>query len=632
MLELLNKNNPTQQNNPTSAPDQKELRYLRKRIALRACLAVLTVLLTVVIVFGMTAAWYTNVVHSGGLIFQVEQMGVNVNATIAATTFVAKPGDSGNIGLEAANNGTTPVDITISINKANMNEEMQKRLYFYVDCPQTRNEETSQRSYVTVDGGYSYRVFGGNNLTLTESYHNDAQLKWCWVYDVLGYYVLGQEQNGTVAVQEYLRPIEYDYDRATFDAYGNLLTVDGTTTVYDFLYDLSLTDGYPGVIGAWEMTGDYYEVDVDTGGYGVYLYLCNSAEVEDHTDYDTALGIAAQGGNMDTYTALLTVNAQPTAYERVTVSTAEDLQAELMAGGTGAIVLSSDVELDSGTSLYVPAGADILLDLNNHTLTTNISDYAFILNEEASLAITGGALDGNKAGDAFYAVGADLTLNDVTLANYEIGIRVADYMGIGRDSTIRLTDCKMDTTSHMILLYGNGSVSDQTTKLFIDNCALTSDYYVISGNGTITGTGRWGTEIEIFNSVLTQDISGGTVAAAIFHPQPHSTLNIYNSQISGYTGMAIKGGTVTITGSNIWGKGTESYEPTLTTSGYADTADAIYVETGYGYDISLTIRNTTASSDYGMGLRVYQENTPYVTLVQEGTNSFLDNTKGGSET
>ena len=139
MLELLNKNNPTQQNNPTSAPDQKELRYLRKRIALRASLAVLTVLLTLVIIFGMTAAWYTNVVHSGGLIFQVEQMGVNVNATIAATTFVAKPGDSGNIGLEAANNGTTPVDITISINKANMNEEMQKRLYFYVDCPQTRN-------------------------------------------------------------------------------------------------------------------------------------------------------------------------------------------------------------------------------------------------------------------------------------------------------------------------------------------------------------------------------------------------------------------------------------------------------------------------------------------------------------
>lgn len=631
MLDLLTKNNPTQPNNATDAPARKELRHLRKRIALRASLAVLTVLLTLVIIFGMTAAWYTNVVQSGGLIFQVEQMGVNVDATISATTFTAKPGDSGSLSLQAFNKGASPVDITISVNKANMDEQMQKRLYFYVENQQTQNGETTQRSYVTANGGYTYRVFGGNSLTLTEQYHNASQLKWCWVYDVLGYYVLGQSQNGTVKVQEYLRPIEYDYDRATFDVYGNLQTVDGVPA-YEFLYTVSSTDGYPGTSSDWGVIGGYYMVDVDESGYGVYAYLCTATEVEGHTDYDTALGTAAQEGNIGTYTALMTVNAQPTTYQSITVNSADDLQTALTAGQAEAIVLGSNVSLDSGSGLLIPKGSDILLDLNGYTLTTNADGYAFTLDEDAALTISGGAMDGNNAGDAFYAVGADLTLNDVVLTNYAKGIHVTDHTGTGYDSTIRLSGCTMDTTSYTILLYGNGLLSEQTTKLLIEDCNLTSDLYVISGNGTVTGNGRWGTEIEIVNSTLTQDTTNGSVAAAIFHPQPYSTLNIYGSNITGYNGMAIKGGTVTVAASHVYGVGTLSYPPTLTTSGYSDTADAIYVETGYGYDISLTLRSTVAISYYGLGLRVYEENSPYVTLIQEGANSFSDYTKENSGT
>lgn len=628
MLEFFKKNTPTQLNNETPDTANKELSRLRKRIGLQAYLAVMTVVLAVVLVFGMTAAWYTNVVQSGGLIFEVEQSGVNVDATVKATTFTAKPGDQGVISLEAVNNGKKPVDITVSINKANMDVQMQKRLYFYVEAQETANGETGQRSYVTAMDGYTYRVFGGNNLALTEQYHNAAPLKWCWVYDVLGYYVLGQAQNGDVLVQEYLRPIEYDYDLATFDQDGNLLTVDGVTTADSFLTALAQTDGYPGQISAENMVGRYYQVAVDASGYGVFAYLCTYQEVEDHTDYDTALGAAALEGNPATYSALMTVNAEPSVFHTVTVGSVAALRSALEREDVDAIILGGNVMLSSDETLTIPAGKDLLLDLNGYSLTTNTSGYAFNLEPTASLTVSNGFLSGGSAGDAFKLVGADLTLNDVKLNNYNKAIHVMDYSGTGQDSTVRISGCEFDTKSYGVLLYGNGFGSEQTTKLLIEDSKLICDDYVIAGNGSIYGDGRWGTEIEVINSTLTQDVNSGVVSAAIYHPQRFSTVNIYGSTVSGYTGMAIKGGSVTIEESNVIGTGTSSAVPKLMTSGFSDTADAIYVETGYGYDISMRIRNSTANSFYGMGLRVYEENSPYVALTLEGKNYFNDNTKG----
>ena len=626
MLEFFKKNAPTQLNNETPDTAKKELSRIRKRISLQAYLAVMTVVLTVVIVLGMTAAWYTNVVQTGGLIFEVAQSGVNVDATIQSGTITFQPGDHGVIGLEATNKDTVPVDITVTISKSGMDTPMQQRLYFYVESQKTAHGETSDRTYVTASTGYTYQVFGGKDLTLTEQYHNASALKWCWVYDVLGYYVLGQAQGDDVVVQEYLRPIEYDYDLATFDAAGELLTVDGMTTVERFLAELSQEDGYPGQISMEQKTGRYYQVSVDARGFGVYAYLCTRGEVEANTDYDTALGAAANKGETIAYTAVMTVNAEPTVLNSVTVDSTQALL-DALAGEYDTVVLNSDLILDAGTKITVPGDQTLILDLNGHTLTTDTAGYAVTLEPNAALTVTNGTLSGNNAGNAFTAVGADLTLNDVTLLGYERGIHVSDHTSKGNDSTIRISGCVMELDECGVLLYGNGSESQQTTKLLIENSQITSQQFTISGNGTITGTGRWGTEIEIVNSQLVQDTSRGEVYSAIYHPQRYGTMNIYNSTISGYTGMAIKGGTVIITDSQVLGVGDQPAEPTLTTSGYADTADAIYVEAGYGYDIAVTIRNTTATSEYAMGLRVYEENSPFVDLILEGTNQFYDRTK-----
>lgn len=625
MLEFLHKK--TQLNNDAPGGASKELRRIRKRIAMQACLAVMTVLLTVVIVFGMTAAWYTNVVQSGGLIFQVETMGVNVDATVVDMTIIAQPGDEGAVNLTAVNNGAGMVDITVTINKTNMDPRMQQRLYFYVESQETAYGETAQRSYVTASEGYTYQVFGGNRLSLTEQYHNAPALKWCWVYDVLGYYVLGRASNGTVAVEEYLQPIEYDYDSATFDANGNLQTVDGTTTAASFLTALSASDGYPGTIDTTQKVGQYYQVAVDDNGYGVYAYLCTYEEVESNTDFDTELGKAASAGNPATYSALLTVNAQAAIFDTITVGSSAALLSALESGEADSVVLSTDVTLDSGTTINIPAGTDLLLDLNGHTLTTNASDYAINMESNSTLTVTDGTISGNGTGSFTNLTGADLTLNDVIVTGYNRGVNVADHSGTGLDSIVHITGSEINASEIAVTIYGNGSGSQQTSKLLIENSKLTGDLYAISGNGSIYGNGRWGTEIEIISSELYQNGSAGELGAAIYHPQPNSILNIYDSSLVGYNGMVIKGGTVTITESSVIGVGDNPKAATLTTSGYTDTADGIYVETGYEYEISLTLRDSSCLSYYNLGLRIFEENSKYVTYVQEGDNIFLNKTK-----
>ena len=503
---------------------------------------------------------------------------------------------------------------------------MQQRLYFYVEDQKVANDELVQRCYLTTADTYTYTLFAGNSLTLTDEYHNGSQLKWCWVYDVLGYYVTGKAQDGDVEVYQYLRPIEYDYDSATFDVDGNLLKVDGTTSVDTFLTTLSQSDGYPGTISEQKMVGRYYKVDVDKNGYGVYAYLCTYAEIESNTQYDTALGKAAYQGNSATYTARFTVKAETVEQTAVTVTDAAQLIEALSAGGKRVVRLKDDVILDKDTALTFAEGSDTLLDLNGHTITTDVGDYAWTLENNASLTITGGTLSGNNAGNGFYLTGSELTLNDVNIEGYSRGFYVRDFGG-EQDSTLRFTGCDIQTDSHLLLLFGNGSDSAQKTQVLIEDCVLTSKQYVISGNGDAQGSGKWGTDVQIIGSRLIQDTTEDDVFAAIYHPQKNSTLNIYDSYISGYTGIAVKGGIMTVNKSEVVGVGDSPAAPALTKDGFYDTADGIYVETGYGYKIDVTIQDSTVSSDYSEAFRVFEEGATWVTTTLEGNNVFSSKVK-----
>ena len=164
---------------PAQGAANQALKRYRKRIYWQAGLALLTVILTITIVFAMTAAWYTNIVQTSGLVFEAEAWGFDGEVVVNTDPIQAAPGDEGVIHLEVKNNSENISALSVNISKARMADpEMQKRLYFFVDTQLTREGETMNRVYLNNQDSYTYTIFNKGNLTLTENMHNDAQLKW----------------------------------------------------------------------------------------------------------------------------------------------------------------------------------------------------------------------------------------------------------------------------------------------------------------------------------------------------------------------------------------------------------------------------------------------------------------------
>ena len=337
-------------NNPGNQKDV--LQILRKNIVRQALLAGFLILLTVVLLFAVTTAWYTNVAQTSGLMFEVAAWGFTGDIWVAENPIVAGPGDHGGVYLTLENNSENVVDVSVFADKTPLGEEMRKRLYFYVEASDILNGEAVEKVYLTNGSGYEYTVVGNGNLTLTENYHNNAQIKWEWVYDVLGYYVIGKldtqaegftsllDSNGpavimdatsTVLVEEYLRPIEYNYDptKTTFEevTIGErkvklVSTIDGVTTVDEFIASITAQDGYPQIQGANtpRTPEGYYPVSVDEKGYGVWLYLCNYSEIETATLFDTQQGENAAKGNAEQHKVVLNITAQKSDMEKTVIN------------------------------------------------------------------------------------------------------------------------------------------------------------------------------------------------------------------------------------------------------------------------------------------------------------------------
>ena len=652
------------------------LEKAQKRIARQAALALLTVILTVVLIFAMTSAWYTNIIQSSGLTFVAEAWGFNGEITVNTKSIEAAPGDEGIIEMTVINKDTNITDINVNVSKTEMSEEMEQRLFFYADAQLTRNGETMDRVYLNNRDNYTYTLFSNGTLKLSEEMHNGALLKWQWVYDVLGYYVLGKWDPvaNKMVVDEYLRPIEYDYDEATttFEQVSTLedgtpisryvlKTVDGTTSVDSFLVNLSKTDGYaghidPGVaVGTqdkyYPVGGAYYE-----DGYGIYAYMCNYSQIQKATEYDTALGQArytlletADKITVDGITAeelvsrvTLTLSAQKSENRTVSVTTMAGLKQAMALKNVDVIQLSDDLTITENENLTIEAGQRLMIDLNGKTITSvmtqdNLSKVAIKAQPGSSLTMLNGKLVGKieeeltdpdaptepeettpatAAGYAIYATGAEVVLSDVEVQNFKYGLYVSDSDNKNTlDSRIYLNNSTINVKNNAVLLYGNGYLSNQKTQLVIEGSTLTSEGITISGNGTSAAdSSKWGTDIQILSSTVQSTATElAKAGAGIYHPQKDSTLNIYDSNVSGYTGVAIKGGSVKIINSTITGTGTVASEPKFYSSGYADTADAVYIETNYEYDIDLTISGSSELiSKHGLSLQVFEKDAPFV--------------------
>ncbi len=607
----------------------EQLKKAKKNILRQALLAGFVAVLAIVVVVTMTTAWYNNIVHTSGLVFQSAAWGFKGQVQVTDAPIKAAPGDGGNIYLTIDNDGEDIVEATVNISKLMMSEPMQRRLFFYAEASQNRNGENMDRVYLNSQDGYTYTIFSKGNLTLTDTVHNDAQLKWQWVYDVLGYYVLGTlKDDGTVAIAEYLRPVEYDYDeaRTTFKAKNGagsaleLETVDGKTTVEAFLQQISATDGYPGTIDpATKTAGGYYKVSADENNYGVWVYLCNYSDIVSETYWDTQLGERAAAAETDpsvtpdTYTARLTVSGQKSDVDVQVISTQKRLEEALSGPEDAVLQLAQDLSIDP---VVIPSGKKVLLDLNQHTLTTQ---GAMLMDVEEGSSVR--VFDGNLEGDGvigFTARGAELTFHNVTAQGMKRFVNLQDNYGQGTDSKVSLIGCNIKAQESAVHLVGNGSASSQLTQLIIEDSTLDCGYAGVVGNGNTVGDGNWGTDTTILNST----IKG--YWTSIYMPQRNSNMTIINSILEGYTGLVLKGGYTKVIGTKITGTGAFG-QPAYSNNGFTDTGDGVYVEANYTAEIVVELYgNCEVISQNALAVRKFEKDAPNATIAIYGGSYSSD--------
>ena len=615
------------QNNEKAQSKTEALSVLKKSMYRQALLALFLIVLTVVLLFAVTTAWYSNVARTSELMFQVATWGFNGQIWVDESAIVAGPGDDGGVYLTLENESDSGVDASVYVDKSNLVEEMQKRLFFYVDTSDVVNGETVDKIYLGSTDGYDYSVMGKGNLTLTPTYHNDAQIKWEWVYDMLGYYVYGTLQttetyttlednaspinNGTtVTVQEYLRPIEYDYDEATTkfsdpDSNGvRFVESIGGVSVTTFLSKLTAKDGYDGTVNAnTAHTPDgYYPVSIDAAtGEGVWLYLCNYSEIEAGIAFDTNQGTLAAAGNGASMKVTLNITAEKSNQEATQVSSEAQLIQALTKTSDAAVKLTQDMALSD--SIVIPKGKDAMLDLNGKTLSFSGTGTIIKAEEGSSVVVTNGTVVGSE-NVGFAASGAELVLNDVEASQLTYLVAVMDDEADGADSKVRIVDCTASVSDCGVYVLGNGDQSGNFTQVVVEHSTIKAGYAGILSNGT---EDYYGTDITVIDSKIT-----GTYTA-IYHPQRDSALTVLRSELTGMTGIAVKGGFVTLSNSTISGTGTaQTPDDTLEASGWTDTGDGIYVCGSYDYLIDVQINDCVVQSANAYAIRAYDTDGSYV--------------------
>ena len=603
-----------QNNNNSGQTNVGLLQGLKNKIFLRAAFCVVILLLTAVLLISMTAAWYTNVADTGGLIFVTNQWGFNGSIIVESDVIDMAPGDSGIVSMQITNDGDVTATAGITVSKANLNDLMKKRLYFYVDTTSYRNAEKMNRVYISSTGGYTYTVFPDSRIYVTADSQNAPALKWEWVYDVLGYYVYGKVTDNSVQIDEYIRPIEYDFDpiTTTFTPDGYLKTIDGYKTATEFITELSKTDGYSGTIDVSKKTANgYYPVYVNSEGYGVWAYLCTYSEILQNIQEDTEMGMTDQTQSHSVEINITGSNSGETAIE---VGDKETLVSLIETIGFVNLKLTQDITLDE--ELVIKSGYQAHIDLNGHTLSSGATNIVSV-KEGAKITLSNGAVKGNGRSIGVVTSGAEAVLNNVNLSNVEEGIKISDNLNeSGLDSRVHIVDSEIVGISDGLWIYGNNVASATKTTVIVERSNIVGNEYIgILCNGSFTDI-----DIQITDSTVRGYYT------SIYHPQKESTLSVGNSTLEGITGIVVKGGYVTLNNCIIRGTGTpdQIVEPGEQMSGFADTGDGIYLEANYIWEAQITVtgRNTVVTSANALAVRKYpQEDADSVIYLYSGNYS-----------
>lgn len=596
-----------------------------------AALATLGVLL-----YSLTTAWYTNVAETTELVFETESWGFEGQVKALDTGLLLAPGQSACAALSVTNDGEQINQITVTVDKSAMPEELQKRIYFYVPATVKQHEETVECVYLSPYGGYSYRVMPKSTLLLTADSAADAPVRCQWVYDLLGYYVYGtlDKDNKLITAEQiaaserkdveapvYIRPVEYDYDSATFQD-GKLLTTDGVTTADSFVTSVLSADGYKGAAAV--KYGDYYAVNItgtsdNNEKTGLWLYLCTQEEIDAATELDTRIGTYRylleqkdEQGNAIGLTkeqtkeyedvatllggakATIQIAGQNLRTSIADVTEAERLTAALEQGES--VRLAGDMTLKD--TVTIPADKDVIIDLNGKQLTTNVVGQPVLKGAPgSSITVLNGTINGGSRDTTVQLVGSSAAFSGVTIQGRLLIDDKNESNENGTVSVVRLSNCTLKTVGDEqvgVHVFGNGAASSSRTVLLVEDCTIESTFAGILGNGS---DDCYGTDIQVLNSTVKGKYAG------IYQPQRGSRLLVQNSTVEGMTGIAVKGGTVTIRNCIVNGTREDGFVPTAeqvkaSRNGWLDTGAGVYVEANYDWaeEIAMTIAGSTISS------------------------------------
>lgn len=596
-----------------------------------AALATLGVLL-----YSLTTAWYTNVAETTELVFETESWGFEGQVKALDTGLLLAPGQSTCAALSVTNDGEQINQITVTVDKSSMPEELQKRIYFYVPVTVKQHEETVECVYLSPYGGYSYRVMPKSTLLLTADSAADAPVRCEWVYDLLGYYVYGtlDKDNKLITAEQiaaserkdveapvYIRPVEYDYDSATFQD-GKLLTTDGVTTADSFVTSVLAADGYKNA-ATTKKVGDYYAVNItgtsETEKTGLWLYLCTQEEIDAATELDTRIGTYRylleqkdEQGNAIGLTkeqtkeyedvaallggakATIQIAGQNLRTSIADVTEAERLTAALEQGES--VRLAGDMTLKD--TVTIPADKDVIIDLNGKQLTTNVVGQPVLKGAPgSSITVLNGTINGGSRDTTVQLVGSSAAFSGVTIQGRLLIDDKNESNENGTVSVVRLSNCTLKTVGDEqvgVHVFGNGAASSSRTVLLVEDCTIESTFAGILGNGS---DDCYGTDIQVLNSTVKGKYAG------IYQPQRGSRLLVQNSTVEGMTGIAVKGGTVTIRNCIVNGTREDGFVPTAeqvkaSRNGWLDTGAGVYVEANYDWaeEIAMTIAGSTISS------------------------------------
>lgn len=239
------------------------------------------------------------------------------------------------------------------------------------------------------------------------------------------------------------------------------------------------------------------------------------------------------------------------------------------AGSETTITLLTNVDLTNATIKqlrFTKANSNIVLDLAGNTVTAAVGE-AIMLNE----------------------ANITLTIKNGTITN--------NIPGSYSDGLYAYAKC-----NNLSLTLDNVTINSRTQGLAVQG--LTSNSNVTVKNSVITSTEELG----------------------IYYPPKSGTLSIENSQITGVTGIVVKGSTLNVSGDKtvITGFGPkidpEEYYTGATdgSSTLTETGDAIYVESGYNdRDISVNISGGQLVSTNAKSIQMFIKNSEVTSVKRD---------------